>query len=120
MSDTSTATQPTELHDWWQWSGLTCCKKCGIVRRADGGNAANPCPGVVKVALRRTEETGWLVELRGNRPTWWALGPDEEPGWTTDSTHALRFARKIDAEAYIEDAEWTEAFASEHMWETTS
>lgn len=65
-----------------------------------------------------TTESGWLIELRGQSPQWWYLGDDGEDGqgWTSDSIKALRFARKQDAEAYIADVGWTEAFASEHMW----
>jgi hypothetical protein len=37
--------------------------------------------------------------------------------WTVDSRKALRFARKQDAETYIDGVGWTEAFASEHEWE---
>ena len=106
-------------HEWWLWHGLTCCKNCGIVRRADGGNDTKPCKGVVPVGPRQLQsETGWLIELRGQRPSWWALIPDGEDGhsWTTDSLQALRFARRVDAEAYIEETGWTEAFASEHQW----
>lgn len=63
-------------------------------------------------------ETGWLVEFKGRSPQWWALaGSKGEGGYmTTDSTEALRFARREDAEAYIEDAGWTEAVATEHGW----
>ena len=65
------------------------------------------------------DETGWLIEL-GTRvvvsPQWWSLPKDNEGQWTGDSLKALRFARREDAEAYIEEAGWTEAFASEHMW----
>jgi hypothetical protein len=61
------------------------------------------------------EETGWLIELRGRVPTWFRL-TGEEPHWTSDSHEALRFARKQDAEAYIADVGWTEAFATEHVW----
>ena len=60
-------------------------------------------------------ERGWLIELKpsvARQPTWFHL--DDE--WTTDSTKALRFARKADAEAFIAHSGWTEAFASEHMW----
>lgn len=69
--------------------------------------AANPVP-----------ETGWLIELRGNSPQWWSLTDTEGEGgyFTNDSLKALRFARKQDAEAVIEDIGWTEAFASEHQW----
>jgi hypothetical protein len=37
-------------HSWFQRFGLTCCKLCGIVRRADGNNSR--CPGPVRVGLR--------------------------------------------------------------------
>src|SRR5690606_15331875 len=63
-------------------------------------------------------DTGWLVELKGERPTWWSLTDtgEDAAGWATDASLALRFARKCDAEAYIDDMGWTEAFASEHAW----
>lgn len=63
------------------------------------------------------EERGWLCELKGQTPSWWRLADeDEEEGWTTDSLRALRFARKSDAQAYIDETAWTEVFPSEHMW----
>jgi hypothetical protein len=37
-------------HLWHKRFGLTCCKACGIVRRADGRN--KPCPGPVRLGLR--------------------------------------------------------------------
>lgn len=37
-------------HDWHLRFGLTCCKRCGIVRRADGLNRA--CTGPVRLGLR--------------------------------------------------------------------
>jgi hypothetical protein len=61
-----------------------------------------------------TRETGWLIELKGGTPSWFQLGDGDN--WTSDSLKALRFARKQDADAYIEDIGWTEAFASEHEW----
>jgi hypothetical protein len=68
----------------------------------------------------KARETGWLVELKGAVPMWWALpapgGLSGDPEWTADSLKALRFARKQDAEAYADDQGWTEAFASEHEW----
>ena len=44
MSDTE--------HDWFKPDFLAyeCCRKCGIVKRADGGNG--PCKGVVRVEMR--------------------------------------------------------------------
>lgn len=40
-----------EKHLWFEWHGMTCCKLCGIVKRADGKN--KPCKGEVKITLRR-------------------------------------------------------------------
>lgn len=37
-------------HEWWKWNGLDCCKKCGVLMRADGKNS--PCKGVIQVRLR--------------------------------------------------------------------
>lgn len=65
------------------------------------------------------QETAWLVELKGSRPEWAMVSTDWDDDWTTDSLKALRFARRADAEAYIEHYGWTEAFASEHMWTAT-
>jgi hypothetical protein len=44
--------QLTREHDWFMpdFIGYECCRKCGIVRRSNGKN--NPCPGIVRVALR--------------------------------------------------------------------
>lgn len=64
------------------------------------------------------DETAWLIELRGNVPKWWSLEYRPGPNWTQDANRALRFARKEDADAYIWDIGWTEAFATEHMWPT--
>lgn len=64
-------------------------------------------------------ETAWLIELRGNNPSWWSLTYDYEDGqgWGGIDT-ALRFARKEDAEAYIVHAGWTEAFPMMHYAES--
>ena len=64
------------------------------------------------------DETAWLVEMKGSTPSWAVcFAGDYDDHWTTDSTKALRFARKADAEAFIAWNGWTEAFASEHMWD---
>jgi hypothetical protein len=62
-----------------------------------------------------TPETGWLIEL--NDPSgspgalWW------KPGcWTADSTIAVRFSRKCDAEAVIRGMGFKKAIATEHQW----
>ena len=62
-------------------------------------------------------ETGWLIELKPSvvtTPVWFQLVSDDD--WTSDASKALRFARKQDAEAYIESVGWTGAFSSEHEW----
>ncbi len=65
-----------------------------------------------------SSETGWLVELKGQTPSWSTLfAGDYDDHWTEDSTKALRFARKVDAESFIDWHGWTEAFASEHAWD---
>jgi hypothetical protein len=43
-------------HHWIEAFGLTCCRDCGIVRRADDKN--KPCRGVVKVGLRANPGEG--------------------------------------------------------------
>ncbi len=47
-------------HDWFQFRDLTCCRTCGIVKRADGTN--KPCKG-----------QAYLRPLEPTRP----LSPDE-------------------------------------------
>jgi len=71
---------------------------------------AHPAPATV--------ESGWLIELKGTAPSWAILNPqDYDEHWTTDSTRAIRFAREVDAQAYIDHIGWTEAFPSEHIWD---
>lgn len=64
-------------------------------------------------------ESGWLVENDNGGPCWWGRTPDGEDafGWTKDSLMALRFARKEDAEAYIEEIGWNDVVATEHQWQ---
>lgn len=63
------------------------------------------------------DETGWLCEQQddnGGSPWYHIL---EEPHWTQDASKAIRFARKVDAEAYIEDMGWCyDIKPVEHMW----
>jgi hypothetical protein len=69
----------------------------------------------------RRDETAWLIELRGNRPSWWALSANEDGGeWSHKVDDALRFSREKDAQSYIDDVGWTDAFACEHMWCATA
>jgi hypothetical protein len=99
-------------------------------RRALAGEGGTPDPAAaMRAALEAAAplsqaqpaplvETGWLIEMRSGTPQWFYPGEDGEDGqrWTTDSLEALRFARKVDAEAYIEDLGWTGVVASEHQW----
>lgn len=64
-------------------------------------------------------ERGWLVELKSSVFTTprYMRAIYEDENWTKDANHALRFARKKDAEAVIFEMRWTEAFASEHIWD---
>lgn len=79
--------------------------------------AASPSPHGAAVREAADEAVGWLIELNHTTgPEWFELLPGCEHGWTKDSNKALRFARKEDAEAYINDVGWTEAVATEHMW----
>ena len=63
-------------------------------------------------------ERGWLLERDRNGPEWLGINRVEayvEWMWTKDSTKALRFARREDAENYagfVEDC-WT---ITEHQW----
>lgn len=82
----------------------------------------------VRVALKMFEksqadkcnaETAWLVEFASSvsrRTTYWGKTPDGL-GMTEENLDALRFARKQDAEAFIDDNGWTECKAVEHMWQ---
>jgi hypothetical protein len=101
-------------------------KEIHFLKRALRHYAAGPNGDVASEALAVSaepkdvlaEECAWLIELNGSRPTWWSLTiPGEDgAGWIADVNLALRFARKQDAVAYIDDMGWTEAFASEHVW----
>lgn len=44
-----------ETHDWFIFSGMECCRLCGIVRRADRQNS--PCKGPVKVGPKSSTPT---------------------------------------------------------------
>lgn len=67
---------------------------------------------------KRLPETGWLIEFSQRvftTPTYYGK-TDDGLGQTTDHQKAIRFVRKEDAEAVIEDIGWTEASAIEHQW----
>lgn len=63
-------------------------------------------------------ETAWLIEfnmsVRGV-PSYYGK-TIEGLGITEEHFDAIRYARKQDAEAVIEDNGWTEAKAVEHAW----
>lgn len=84
------------------------------------GEAASACreaAAFLEHPVNTTDETGWLIELKGQTPQWATVNPnDYDEHWTGDASKALRFARKEDAQAYIDHIGWTEAFPSEHMW----
>lgn len=52
-------------HLWHERFGLTCCKRCGIVRRADDQN--KPCPGPVRLGLRNRIGDRFLPSLHYRR-----------------------------------------------------
>jgi len=62
-------------------------------------------------------ESGWLIE---NAESMWAsliYVPYKHFKWTRDSWKALRFSRKVDAEAVIQFMQSSEALkATEHVW----
>jgi hypothetical protein len=62
------------------------------------------------------DETAWLIEMTVNGvPNCW--GPiDGTLDFTPDHNTAIRFSRKQDAQAVIDDYGWTEVRAVEHMW----
>jgi hypothetical protein len=61
------------------------------------------------------DETAWLIELpEKSGPKYFQPVWDDD--WTPDVNKALRFARKEDAERYIEHVGWNRAKAVEHMW----
>lgn len=64
------------------------------------------------------QQYGWLAELKGANPRWAFLNPmDYDEHWTTDASKALRFARREDAQAFIDHSGWTAVFPTEHVWD---
>jgi hypothetical protein len=64
-----------------------------------------------------SDETAWLIE-QDDPPVYHLVSGDHDECWTSDVNKALRFARKEDAEAYIDHVGWTvpPVRAAEHMW----
>lgn len=76
-----------------------------------------------------SDEVGWLIEKKHDllygRESWWcgmvwiqesATRKERFYDFTTESTRAVRFARKKDAEAVIELYDLRECIATEHAW----
>ncbi len=87
------------------------------------GEAADPDPNAdgpegpgLREAKPGYEESGWLIELpTSTGPKWWTA--ETMTGrWESDSTLAVRFSRKQDAEAVIEALMLTGTKATEHLW----
>ena len=53
------------MHNWFRLMGLTVCKSCGVVKRADGDNG--PCPGKIRVALRENRIRGGMMSKAGRK-----------------------------------------------------
>lgn len=67
----------------------------------------------------RPDETAWLIELSpkvSRTPTYYGVGGDGVLGWTTDHLLAVRFCRRQNAQAVLDDLGITEGFVSEHAW----
>lgn len=69
-------------------------------------------------------ETGWLIEREDSPPSgprYWAAGQRESErssAWTENHMHAIRFARKLDAERVAERTmKGTAVRVCEHMWD---
>lgn len=63
------------------------------------------------------EEIGWLIEVFGQgSSTYYGKTDEGVLGMTGDHNAAIRFARREDAQATIDDIGWTEAQPVEHMW----
>ena len=61
----------------------------------------------------------WLIEMQdGGFPTYWCRLDDEDGvcGWSKDHDKAVRFCRRNDAQAIIDDMGWTEPRPVEHAW----
>lgn len=41
------------LHEWFEFHGVTACRRCGVVQRRDGLN--KPCPGKTAAITTREE-----------------------------------------------------------------
>lgn len=78
-----------------------------------------PTPGACSCpASAPADATAWLIEFseKVSRTPAYYGHTGEGLGETTDSLKAVRFARREDAQAIINDIGWNEARPVEHMW----
>lgn len=61
-----------------------------------------------------TDGVAWLIELPG--PAYYGKTEEDGLSITHDHNAAVRFARREDAEATLNDIGWNDAKAVEHMW----
>jgi hypothetical protein len=100
----SPVVEEKQEHEWFRPNFISydCCRKCGIVRRADGNN--KPCKGFVYLRALETpftglEYSGWLIERSCPDGIEYVHTFAE---WTRDANKALRFNRKGDAEDTVQ------------------
>jgi len=69
----------------------------------------------------KADEAGWLIE-KDDPPVYAVLSDDFDEHWTDDAEKALRFARREDAQAYVDHIGWTSppVRVVEHMWPEVS
>lgn len=80
------------------------CKRCDGTGEVGGDYGLTPSHCDCRYPKRAISavETGWLIEHE-DEPKWLTLKPGEaayEVCWTKESTEALRFARRVDADDY--------------------
>ena len=123
-------------------AGLTDEQAVDIANRANiaWGNARTYYPSAIVIAIHeayaagaaaamppREPTTAWLVDLRarGVCRGWLSGGyvvDDRNFGWTLDPNAAVRFCRKVDADAYRERHGFTATadscthLSTEHIW----
>ena len=61
-------------------------------------------------------ESGWLIERRSEFPAQYLTVLDEMFDWTTDSTIAVRFSRREDADRMSEIFLNENVVITEHQW----
>lgn len=62
------------------------------------------------------DEVGWLIEFEREATPVYYGKTEDGLHLTKDQTAAIRFCRREDAQAVIDDIGWTRAKPVEHMW----